>query len=394
MISYAQNFEDVILARVLADRNVGFYIDIGACFPDIASVTKHFYDRGWSGVNVEPMAEPFKQLVTKRMRDVNLNIAIAGYSGTIMIFHGPSVGESSAIRTADLEHSVSVPCLTLADLCRQYATHRVDFLKIDAEGLERDIVLSGDWDCFRPTIVLIEVTEPWTTTRRPESAEVSEYLGGKGYSEVYFDGINVFYLAAEAHDLAPRFSCPPNVLDHFVSPREGRVQTLERELRQSHTRLAESCARLQTLESELTAVYRSPSWRLTKPFRVTGAVVKRFILKIKIRRPTLSEIQTRLERSLELVRMPRSIVTTVLRRILSTAKKAPIIVSLGRKVRMRCPKLWELAFAFMPTVLVHNGSGKNSTLFRAPFRIHNTVMTLDRLKQRLKEEVDRQRNRA
>ena len=58
MISYAQNFEDVMLARAFGDRRDGFYIDVGACFPDVASVTRHFYDLGWNGVNVEPMAEP------------------------------------------------------------------------------------------------------------------------------------------------------------------------------------------------------------------------------------------------------------------------------------------------------------------------------------------------
>ena len=54
MISYAQNFEDVILWRALRDVPNGFYIDIGAGHPVADSVTMHFYEHGWRGINVEP----------------------------------------------------------------------------------------------------------------------------------------------------------------------------------------------------------------------------------------------------------------------------------------------------------------------------------------------------
>ena len=56
MISYAQNQEDVMLARALAGTTNGFYIDVGAHDPVIDSVTKMFYDRGGRGINVEPGA--------------------------------------------------------------------------------------------------------------------------------------------------------------------------------------------------------------------------------------------------------------------------------------------------------------------------------------------------
>ena len=63
MISYAQNFEDVILQRVFHTCDQGRYIDIGGYDPTIDSVTKHFYDRGWSGVNVEPVARFHKKFM-------------------------------------------------------------------------------------------------------------------------------------------------------------------------------------------------------------------------------------------------------------------------------------------------------------------------------------------
>lgn len=53
-ISYAQNYEDVMLWRALKHIANGFYIDVGAAWPDKHSVTKAFYDRGWRGINIEP----------------------------------------------------------------------------------------------------------------------------------------------------------------------------------------------------------------------------------------------------------------------------------------------------------------------------------------------------
>ena len=76
MISYAQNFEDVMLWRALKNVKNGFYVDVGAGRPELDSVTKHFYEQGWHGINIEPHSEDFLLLAAARPRDVNLNIAI------------------------------------------------------------------------------------------------------------------------------------------------------------------------------------------------------------------------------------------------------------------------------------------------------------------------------
>ena len=76
LISYAQNFEDVMLARVFAGRDNGFYVDVGAADPINLSVTKWFYDLGWSGLNIEPNKQLFGRLVADRPRDINLDCGV------------------------------------------------------------------------------------------------------------------------------------------------------------------------------------------------------------------------------------------------------------------------------------------------------------------------------
>ena len=78
IISYAQNYEDVLLNRLFSDCPNGFYIDVGACHPVVHSVTKLFYERGWHGINVEPIPGLCEMLAHDRQRDINLGIGLSG----------------------------------------------------------------------------------------------------------------------------------------------------------------------------------------------------------------------------------------------------------------------------------------------------------------------------
>jgi FkbM family methyltransferase len=337
MITYAQNFEDVMLARAFGDRRDGFYIDVGACFPDVASVTRHFYDLGWNGVNVEPMAGPYALLAAHRTRDVNLNVAVAAYSGTITIYRGASVGDSSAVHREAAAEAVSVPCLTLADLCHKHVARHIDFLKIDVEGLELDVVRGGDWTAFRPTVVVLEVTEPWSTQRRSDAADIAAYLGQRGYAEVYFDGLNAFYLANESSRLASRFALPPNVLDRFVSAREGELAAINARVqeemrvvaaamdsvrRRAHEEAARAnamTARALRADEVVAAMTRSLSWRVTTPLRWLGRLTRRG--------RTLS----------------RGVGTAALRGTAGAARRSRVYARVAPWVRERYPGLWARA---------------------------------------------------
>jgi hypothetical protein len=96
-ISYAQNGEDVILWRALKHVENGFYIDVGACDPDELSVTKAFYERGWRGVNIEPVRKYYELCVEKRPRDKNINVAVTARSGLSRFMMVKGTGLSTTI---------------------------------------------------------------------------------------------------------------------------------------------------------------------------------------------------------------------------------------------------------------------------------------------------------
>ncbi len=222
MITYAQNFEDVILNRVFGARSSGFYIDLGAMDPVDGSVTKTFYDRGWHGINVEPDARFYARLVADRQRDINLNIAVgeAEEVRSLYCFEQPGIATFNP-RFRDYfagrgQPWTEAPCrlTTLGGICREYVTGPIDFLKLDIEGWEGPSLRGGDWQRFRPVVLVIEATEPFSHV--PAWEDWEPFVTGEcGYVFVYFDGLNRFYLRRENMELQPLFAYPPNVLDGF-----------------------------------------------------------------------------------------------------------------------------------------------------------------------------------
>lgn len=229
MISYAQNFEDVVLNRVFHGVANGRYIDIGAWHPTLDSVTKHFYDHGWSGVNVEPVERFHQGFVAERPRDWNLNVCVGAASGTVELQEWGDTGLSTIREVFDpavltgLGYSRTthtVPMTTLAEITRRLDGQDVQFLKIDVEGAERDVILGGEWRAFRPRVILLEAIKPKLPGSDPYSYEPSWHeweglLFAHGYEFALFDGLNRFYYRREEPALREPLSYPANVTDGF-----------------------------------------------------------------------------------------------------------------------------------------------------------------------------------
>ena len=252
-VSYAQNYEDVMLRRALAKVDRGFYIDVGAAEPYADSVTAAFYERGWRGINIEPMPGPFERLARARPQDVNLQVAVENRQTVARYFavdggNGISTGIpklAEEYRDANWDISqVTVAVTTLRDICETYVGEKpVHFLKIDVEGNEREVLASADFNTFRPWIILVEATEPNSQIPSHEGWEV--LLLEAKYHFVYFDGLNRFYVSAEKMDeLKHAFMVPPNWFDGFVRASESdmirRATDLERQLAELQRQLQEA----------------------------------------------------------------------------------------------------------------------------------------------------------
>ncbi len=234
-ISYSQNREDVLLWRTLRSVNKGFYIDVGANDPIDDSVTKLFYDAGWSGINIEPLNECCERLQQLRKRDVNIQ-ALAGREKGVCVLHEFSEdGRYSTIdktiaerhqRTLGMRYTTrKLPVITLNSVCEKHAPQEIHFLKIDVEGHEAEVLQGFDLARHRPWILLIEATEPCSQV--DSSALWEKIVLGHGYEFALFDGLSKFYVSKEKAELKASLLIPPNIFDNYVTAKEVTAQKAE-----------------------------------------------------------------------------------------------------------------------------------------------------------------------
>jgi FkbM family methyltransferase len=226
MISYAQNHEDVVLRRLFSPDHQGLYIDVGASHPLEDTVTRYFYERGWQGISIEPGAI-FHKLVEYRPRDINLNLGLSNAVGEktfydFVDFPGSSTYSAGEAEVHCIQHGrrcVERPVMvtTLKAVCEQHVHRPIDFISIDVEGHEREVLEGGDWDRFRPLVVLIEATRPNTSI--PTHGQWEDLLWKADYRFALFDGLNRYYIRGEDSHLLPRLVAPANHLDDFIPHR-------------------------------------------------------------------------------------------------------------------------------------------------------------------------------
>ena len=160
LVSYAQNFEDVILWRALGEIQSGFYIDIGAQDPVIDSVSLAFYEKGWRGVHIEPIPSYAAKVRTARPDEEVIEAAIASTLGHITIHEFADTGLSTGKGEIAERHGaggltskpVDVQTLSLSDVLEKYSSKEIHWLKIDVEGMEAEAIASWGNSTARPWV--------------------------------------------------------------------------------------------------------------------------------------------------------------------------------------------------------------------------------------------------
>jgi len=220
--SYAQNFEDIILWRALKHIVRGRYIDIGAQHPVIDSVSLTFYEQGWRGVHVEPVAFYANKLREARTDEEVIQAAIGPQQGSIEFWDFQGTGLSTGNRSVADWHmrrnrkcmGITVASMRLADVFELYRDEEINWLKIDVEGMEAEVIQSWQPSKTRPWIVVVESTKPLSS--EITFADFEPLLLKLGYDFVYFDGLNRFYVSRKHPELKKAFGPGPNIFDDAV----------------------------------------------------------------------------------------------------------------------------------------------------------------------------------
>ena len=201
--SFSQEGEDKFLLEYFKDRLNGFYIDVGAFHPYRINNTYLLYKKGFRGINIDISATSIDFFDIARPDDINLNVGASDkfekkifFSKKNLSFHNTlskSLAESE-MQTEPFKKKYSISCKRLDEIIEEtkFSNKIIDFLNIDAEGYDYQVLLGLNLKRYRPQVVCIEIS-PLVNKKNEhyKDTRIYEHLLKHGY-KLSWKGFNSF----------------------------------------------------------------------------------------------------------------------------------------------------------------------------------------------------------
>lgn len=190
-IHFSQEGEDIILDKIYIDQKDGFYVDVGAHHPSKLSNTYKYYLRGWNGINIDAMPGSMEAFLKVRPKDINLELGVSETEGELpfYVFEQPTLNtfdektakEHERTRGVTIKKVVKVKTFPLNRILDQYLKdgQQIDFLSIDVEGFDYQVLLTNNWEKYTPKVILVESIG--ASIEDILQSEIYKYLTSKGY---------------------------------------------------------------------------------------------------------------------------------------------------------------------------------------------------------------------
>lgn len=211
--TYAQFAEDILIDTLFTRLNIKqpSYLDIGANRPKGGSNTYFFYLKGSVGVCVEPDINLYNKIKSARPKDVALNAGVGigdVKEATFYYFPEPYTGWNTfSGEDADLKRAQTgiaykndrvIPFININDIIEQYFKPAPDFISIDVEGLDLDILRTLDFERFAPKVLCVETMQFVNgNVLGQQNKEITAFLENKGYIVYATTYINSIFVKKE-----------------------------------------------------------------------------------------------------------------------------------------------------------------------------------------------------
>lgn len=207
MTYYSQDKQDYNLENyVFKGYKNGVFVDVGA-YDGVSYNNTLFFEKNhnWTGINIEPIPEIYNKLVINRPKCINLNIAIDEYNGECefccndMLSGIKSHYDPRHINRINNEYEhhnysnrvIKTKTKRLDDIFRENNIKRINYLSIDVEGAELQVIKSINFD-----EVFIDVIG-FESNYRDVSEPIINYLKEKNYY-IFFKGLDIFMIHSDS----------------------------------------------------------------------------------------------------------------------------------------------------------------------------------------------------
>jgi FkbM family methyltransferase len=187
--SYSMDKEDLVIDEYFKNKNKGFYVDVGCYHPLQRNNTMLLYQKGWRGINIDISDFSIKLFNFLRPDDFNLNVAVSNKEGEIDMFFQKKLSQLSTTKENSAKNAFQGNILNKKILSRKltsildegkYKDKKIDFLNIDAEGADFEILQSLDLNKYSPELICIEVIE-----KDLENSDVFNLLYKNRYKKIW-----------------------------------------------------------------------------------------------------------------------------------------------------------------------------------------------------------------
>jgi len=209
-ISYSQSGEDLIVKYIFGCLGLQSpdYIDIGAHDPFYLSNTAIFYESGSRGINIEPDPGLFKNFITYRPDDKNLNIGISNTEDvkdfyiinvpTLNTFSKEEAERYSSEGDYFISNTIKIKTDRIQNIITQHANNKFpQFMNIDAEGIDELIIDSIDFATNFPLVICIETLSFSESGRGIKNIKLIEKIANAGYLNYADTNINTIFVKKE-----------------------------------------------------------------------------------------------------------------------------------------------------------------------------------------------------
>jgi len=156
-LHFAEFGEDIFVNRILKHIKYGKYVDVGCYHPYKGSLTAILYNKNWDGINIDISKTSIDLFNIVRKRDMNLNVAISNFDGEISYYENSPINQQNSLTKKNNEQNkIKIKCQTLNSIFEKNFMKKFDFLNIDVEGSELEVIEGIDLIKYHPSLITIE----------------------------------------------------------------------------------------------------------------------------------------------------------------------------------------------------------------------------------------------
>ena len=194
---YAEFAEDVMVNRILKKIKKGFYVDIGAYHPYKGSLTYNLYNRKWNGMNLDISKSSIDLFNIARPSDININCAVSEFNGETFYYENSPINQqNSLISQDDNQKKIKIQSYKLSEILKMQNINSVDYINIDTEGNELEVLMGIDFSKINPTLFTIE-DNSFDLNNEIKKKKII-FLKEKNYELINIIGVTMFFVKKDS----------------------------------------------------------------------------------------------------------------------------------------------------------------------------------------------------